>query len=144
MEGQVLVRQSGERSRIRRHRATGNYDNQEKGVELQTEESQGYGGLVGALLRLYHDMPSTGHRGIEGTMEKRNSKYLVLGLREKVKTHIENCLLCEELRPSCGSEAPNYQYQVIPLPFHQVHMDILGITQTVFGICGSVVFVSIV
>ena len=101
-------------------------------------------GLVDALLRLYHDMPSTGHRGIEGTMEKRNSKYLVLGLREKVKTHIENCLLCEELRPSCGSEAPNYQYQVIPLPFHQVHMDILGITQTVFGICGSVVFVSIV
>ena len=29
MEGQVLVRQSGERSRIRRHRATGNYDKQE-------------------------------------------------------------------------------------------------------------------
>ena len=86
----------------------------------------------------------TGHRGIEGTMEKGNSRYLVLGLREKVKTHIENCLLCEELRPSCGSEAPNYQYQVIPLPFHQVHMDILGMTQTVFGICGSVVFVSIV
>ena len=82
--------------------------------------------LVPRLLKLYHDLPSAGHRGVEATVTRIEEKYVVHRLREKTKSHIESCTKCVQHRSDSRKGAPFYQYQVIPKPFHQVHFDILG------------------
>ena len=82
--------------------------------------------LVPKLLKLYHDLPSAGHRGVEATMTRIEERYVVENLRSATKDHISACEKCVEHRgdPSVGT--PLSQYKVIPKPFHQVHLDILG------------------
>ena len=82
--------------------------------------------LVNTLLRLYHDMPSAGHRGVESTVDRIEAKYVVLALRHQVKEYVENCEACAQFRTHPRPHTPKYQYQVLPVPFNQVHMDIMG------------------
>ena len=82
--------------------------------------------LVGSLLRLYHDLPTAGHRGVESTIDRIEAKYVVLGLRAQVQEYVENCERCAQFRTHSKQHTPKFQYQVSPIPFHQVHFDILG------------------
>ena len=82
--------------------------------------------LVPRLLKLYHDLPSAGHRGIEATMARIEERYVVNQLKEQTKDHIETCVKCVEHRVNPRKGAPLSQYQIIPKVFHQMHFDILG------------------
>ena len=82
--------------------------------------------LVQNLIYLYHDSVIAGHRGVDQTIAQITAKYWVLGLRAQVDEYIRNCEKCIQFRKQPRKNAPIYRYEIIPRPFHQIHLDILG------------------
>lgn len=82
--------------------------------------------LVPNLLNLYHNSTIIGHRGIDHTVHRINTLYVVFNLKQKVEEYVTNCVKCIEHRMNPRKPAPISKYEVIPRPFHSMHMDILG------------------
>ena len=82
--------------------------------------------LVDKLLRLYHDLPTAGHRGTDATVQRIERHYVVQNLRKRVERYVADCTKCATTRKNPRKVSPRFQYIVIPKAFHQVHFDILG------------------
>ena len=78
------------------------------------------------ILRLSHDIPSSGHQGVDRTDSRVKAKYFWYGMSQDVKHYIETC-------PKCSTRKKTSRKGKCPLtlyhagePMERVHIDFLG------------------
>ena len=78
------------------------------------------------LVKGYHDLPSSGHQGVDRTKLKIQQKYFWYGMSGYIKNYVKPCPVCNKnKKPSKHSRAPLTSFQA-SAPLERVHMDFLG------------------
>ena len=81
--------------------------------------------MVNNVLFRYHDQ--MGHLGVEKTTNAISRNYWFPGLKQKVDTHIKNCLKCISFSPSAGkAEGVLHAIPKGEVPWHTLHIDHYG------------------
>ena len=100
---------------------------QEDGVEQIWHQTILPTKLRRGILRLYHDQPTTGHKGWKATWRRVGRRFHWFGLRTFCQTYVKTCDKCQAAQSRYGSRAPlrtvkNYA------PFSRIAMDIMKLT----------------
>ena len=78
------------------------------------------------VVKGYHDLPSSGHQGVDRTKLKIQQKYFWYGMSGYIKNYVKSCPVCNKnKKPSKHSHAPLTSFQA-SAPMERVHMDFLG------------------
>lgn len=81
--------------------------------------------LESSILQKHHN--DMGHVGFEKTVENVQNTYWFPKIREKVKSHIKNCLKCIAFSPNSGKqEGSLHEIPKDSKPFYTIHIDHLG------------------
>lgn len=77
---------------------------------------------VSQALRMAHDMPQAGHRGVNGTYQRLRSIYWIRGMKMKVKEYVHTCPVCNARKGARGSVPLEPDERAMELG-ERVHMD---------------------
>lgn len=78
------------------------------------------------LLKYMHDLPSSGHLGIDKTFERLKNGFYWPGMKEYVKNYCKSCHHCSARKPSRKqNKAPMGNY-IVGEPFERIEIDIFG------------------
>lgn len=82
--------------------------------------------LVAEILTLNHDIPVTGHQGIDRTTARVKKNFYWYKMGDSVKSYIRSCSTCNERKKaSRKAKCPLTQYHA-GAPMERVHIDFLG------------------
>ena len=70
------------------------------------------------IIKMCHEPPYMGHRGVEATIKRIRERYLILGLRQLTLDMRQKCEKCHQHRGEPEKHGPGYQYPVVPKPFY--------------------------
>lgn len=73
-------------------------------------------------LRIAHDAPQAGHRGVNGTYQRLRSIYWIRGMKAKVKEYVRTCPICNARKGARGSVPMEPDERALELG-ERVHMD---------------------
>ncbi|GBL79856.1 Transposon Tf2-6 polyprotein [Araneus ventricosus] len=96
--------------------------------EVETEEAQ----LVvpfqerERVLQQYHDVPTAGHYGAEGTYNKVASRYYFPGMRKYIAEYVKNCPDCNRYKPSNQKPTGLLRTPVYAQRFETLAIDLFG------------------
>ena len=83
-------------------------------------------GLKETILHLCHDLPSSGHQGIEGTKNRVKQRYFWHSLNSDVRKYVAGCKLCNiNKHPNRKNRCPLTINQA-GYPLEKVHIDFMG------------------
>lgn len=78
------------------------------------------------VLKLNHDIPVTGHQGIDRTTARIKKKFYWYKMGDTIKSYIRSCNICNEhKKASRKARCPLTQYHA-GAPMERVHIDFLG------------------
>lgn len=77
---------------------------------------------VEQALRIAHDEPQAGHRGVNGTYQRLRSIYWIRGMKAKVKEYVRTCPICNARKGARGSVPLDPDDRVKELG-ERIHMD---------------------
>lgn len=77
---------------------------------------------VSQALRIAHDVPQAGHRGVNGTYQRLRSIYWIRGMKAKVKEYVRTCPICNARKGARGSVPLEPDERALELG-ERVHMD---------------------
>lgn len=79
------------------------------------------------IIKMYHDEPLSGHRGIVETIRKIRDEYFWKGMSNDIKTYIESCITCQRNKIQRKSyQAPMVITSQSTEPFERVSMDLVS------------------
>ena len=81
--------------------------------------------LQQTYLQFYHDHPLSGHLGFHKVLEKLRLKYYWPNMRHSVSTYINQCALCQHIKPA-SKPAGTLQPITVTSPFELVGWDFMG------------------
>ena len=77
-------------------------------------------------IRLNHDLPSSGHQGIERTKARIKEKFFWYGMGKDITEYVVSCDVCNKnKKSSIKGRLPMHEYQA-GAPMERVHIDFLG------------------
>jgi transposase InsO family protein len=82
--------------------------------------------VLSSLFRMSHDIPSSGHFGIEKTMEKLSRSYFWPGMRKSIQHYIKNCDSCQRVK--ARHDLPGGLLQPLQIPqdrWESISMDFI-------------------
>ena len=83
-------------------------------------------GLKDTILHLCHDLPSSGHQGIEGTKNRVKQRYFWYSINSDVRNYVTGCKLCNINKyPNRKNKCPLTINQA-GYPLEKVHIDFMG------------------
>ena len=78
------------------------------------------------VLALNHDIPMTGHQGVDRTRARIKEKYYWYKMNETIKFYVKSCVSCNKNKKATRkARCPMTQYHA-GVPFERVHMDFIG------------------
>ena len=78
------------------------------------------------IIRLEHDLPSSGHQGVERTKERIRYKYFWYGLGRDVRKFVISCSVCNQSKkPTRKNRSPLILHQA-GSPMERIHIDFIG------------------
>ena len=78
------------------------------------------------VLRLSHDVPSSGHLGIRKTLSKVRKNYYWPGLEQDVKIYVTGCDTCQKAKEPIPTKTAPRQVARSGYPMERIAVDILG------------------
>ena len=79
------------------------------------------------ILKMYHDRPLSGHRGVMPTYKKISLLYYWPELHHDVKMYVNSCLKCAERKPfNTKPQGFTKPHELLSEPFLKYYLDILG------------------
>ena len=82
--------------------------------------------MVEEVLKLNHDIPVTGHQGIDRTTARVKKKFYWYKMGDSIKAYIRSCNTCNEHKKAPRkAKCPMTQYHA-GAPMERVHIDFLG------------------
>ena len=82
--------------------------------------------IIATLLKMAHDVPSSGHFGIEKTLEKVARNYFWPGMKKSVQNYIKNCDSCQRIKSR--NDLPGGLLQPLEIPsdrWESISMDFI-------------------
>lgn len=79
------------------------------------------------IMKEFHDVPVSGHRGIEKTLSKLGKRFWWPGIRQEVQQYIGSCIACQSNKSS--NKATAGLLHPLPIPSHaweSISMDFVG------------------
>ena len=77
------------------------------------------------ILQYCHNIPSSGHLGVEKTLYKVQQNFYWPGIKDSVKRYLEACDKCAAKKQTRKGKAPLQQY-LVGEPFERIELDIFG------------------
>lgn len=78
------------------------------------------------VLSLNHDLPMTGHQGIDRTRARIKEKFYWYKMNETIKAYVQACAVCNKnKKPTRKAKCPLSQYHA-GVPLERVHIDFMG------------------
>jgi hypothetical protein len=92
--------------------------------------------LTEEIMSLCHDIPSSGHQGINRTMKRIKDKYQWYGMAQSIRNFVETCSVCNSSKKANRkAKCPLTKYHS-GAPMERVHLDFLGpLPETYTGKC---------
>jgi hypothetical protein len=82
---------------------------------------------IPGILKLFHDEPLSGHRGINETTRKIREEFYWKNMTHDIKTYVESCLTCQRNKIQRKSyQAPMVITSQSTEPFERVSMDLIS------------------
>ena len=81
--------------------------------------------LKSRVLKLAHDHPSSGHRGVLATQKRVSRHFYWVGLYEDVRKYVVTCHRCMLAKGGRRLKVPLQPLPVAPYPWHTVTMDLI-------------------
>ena len=78
------------------------------------------------ILSLCHDIPASGHQGIDRTMSRVKDKYYWYGRHSEIQNYIAKCASCNKNKKPSRHARCNLTRYHAGFPMERVHMDFLG------------------
>lgn len=78
------------------------------------------------ILQEYHDAPTAGHYGAEGTFHKIASRYFFPGMRKYITDYVKHCAECNRYKPSNQKPAGLLRTPVYSQRFEILSIDLFG------------------
>ena len=78
------------------------------------------------VLREYHDAPTAGHYGSEGTYHRIIKRYYFTGMRKYIQEYVKNCDECNRYKPSNQKPSGLLQTPVYAQRFETIAIDLFG------------------
>lgn len=78
------------------------------------------------VLKMYHDLPFSGHLGVEKTNERIKQRFYWKNMQDDVRKYCEMCISCNQRKTSPHQKTALLQsFQELRVPFERVSMDIV-------------------
>lgn len=77
-------------------------------------------------IALHHDLPSSGHQGIQRTKERMREKFAWYGLSKDVANYVSGCATCNQNKKSSRLGKRSMMEYQAGAPMERVHVDFLG------------------
>lgn len=78
------------------------------------------------VLSLNHDLPMTGHQGVDRTRARIKEKFYWYKMNETIKAYVQACAICNKnKKPTRKAKCPLSQYHA-GVPLERVHIDFMG------------------
>ncbi|GBN51592.1 hypothetical protein AVEN_4713-1 [Araneus ventricosus] len=84
------------------------------------------------VLQQYHDVPTAGHYGAEGTYNKVASRYYFPGMRKYIAEYVKNCPDCNRYKPSNQKPTGLLRTPVYAQRCETLAVDLLNEKKTLF------------
>ena len=82
--------------------------------------------LKGEVLRLCHDLPTSGHQGIDRTLAKSKLNFYWYGQSSEVKEFVKGCTICNQNKKAGKTHVfPRVIHQA-GMPMEKIHLDFIG------------------
>lgn len=83
--------------------------------------------LVPLFLKVYHDLPLSGHAGFEKTYDRIKRAFVWNGMADDVRKYVNACVPCAQRKTSPHTKpAPLQKFAIPPRPFYRIAMDVVG------------------
>ncbi|GBM07666.1 Retrovirus-related Pol polyprotein from transposon 412 [Araneus ventricosus] len=79
------------------------------------------------VLQQYHDSPTAGHSGSEGTYFKIASRYYFPGMRKFIAEYVKNCAECNRYKPNNQKPAGLLKTPIYAQRFETLAIDLFGL-----------------
>lgn len=83
-------------------------------------------GRVTGVIRVNHDLPTAGHRGIQGTLARIQLRYVWNHMERDVTEYVRTCHVCAETKTPTRLAAPVQPHMLPTRPFQIIALDIVG------------------